>query len=637
MLVGLALLFAPEVLAQPIIRSLPLAAIDVAPVAGTDALLVLTYDASSGAALRLVDPVSGAVIRSRPLPGVPSRFAREGYGPGLAVADDGSTAYVARSDSGRVTQVDLQHWQIERSIVLPTVHGSVALAEGLAVQPGHPGVLAVSLHLPNLSPTYGGLVVYDQGVRRPHSLPDHSGPSRIAFAGTASRLYGIGSEVGQTPLYEVRIDAQGAHLIDLHGVVSEAFTSDFVYAGGLILTDQGAVVREAGHARLGTLPGTGYGTPDVQRLFTSDDADRVHLLSSTFLRTYWLDDLSQAVQFGLGSAVNLTSTFASVARWGTRGIAISTGSALVLVESPLFTGAFAAPAAAPVFSFAPAASPATGHVWIHNRGNAVARFEALSVEGPFEVATGPVSVAPRDSVQVAVTFVPGRFGTYVGRLTAASAQPDAVGPPVQVSLQAMSTKPSILEPPSTLWVGQIPAHAVSTAYLPLTNPSGSDVQLGMSFRDGSVFSVAGDAVLTVPAGASTHLTVSFAPTEAGTYEDTLVLHHAESGITDTVTVVGQALNASTTGTEGFAFYLGTVAPHPVGASARVEYGVAEPGRVRLDLFDTVGRHVASLVDGEHAPGVYMASLDVNRLATGVYHCRLTSEGRIHTRALVVVR
>ena len=67
-------------------------------------------------------------------------------------------------------------------------------------------------------------------------------------------------------------------------------------------------------------------------------------------------------------------------------------------------------------------------------------------------------------------------------------------------------------------------------------------------------------------------------------------------------------------------------PNPSRGSALVPYAVPAPGRVRVSLFDLLGREVAVLADSEHAAGGHSARVPSGRLASGVYVVRITAAG-----------
>ena len=59
--------------------------------------------------------------------------------------------------------------------------------------------------------------------------------------------------------------------------------------------------------------------------------------------------------------------------------------------------------------------------------------------------------------------------------------------------------------------------------------------------------------------------------------------------------------------------------------------------VRLEVFDLLGRKVATLVDGEQDPGPHEARLDGARLAPGTYFVRLQAGSERLTQRVQVVK
>ncbi len=77
-------------------------------------------------------------------------------------------------------------------------------------------------------------------------------------------------------------------------------------------------------------------------------------------------------------------------------------------------------------------------------------------------------------------------------------------------------------------------------------------------------------------------------------------------------------------------------------SARIRYTVVRPGRVRLGVYNPAGRLVRILVDGLQPAGEHVTQWDGrgdsgSRLPAGVYFARLSSDDRVETRMLLLVR
>jgi hypothetical protein len=85
------------------------------------------------------------------------------------------------------------------------------------------------------------------------------------------------------------------------------------------------------------------------------------------------------------------------------------------------------------------------------------------------------------------------------------------------------------------------------------------------------------------------------------------------------------------------YALGRNAPNPFSDATRVTFTLPEAARVRITVYNALGREVALLVDGEVEAGQHEAILDGSQLPTGTYLVRLEAGGEVHTRTLTLVR
>jgi hypothetical protein len=74
-----------------------------------------------------------------------------------------------------------------------------------------------------------------------------------------------------------------------------------------------------------------------------------------------------------------------------------------------------------------------------------------------------------------------------------------------------------------------------------------------------------------------------------------------------------------------------VAPNPFRGEATVTFEVSAPSRVRLAVYDVLGREVAVLADGPFAPGRYEAAFDGGSLAAGLYLVEARAESAAGAR------
>ncbi len=86
-----------------------------------------------------------------------------------------------------------------------------------------------------------------------------------------------------------------------------------------------------------------------------------------------------------------------------------------------------------------------------------------------------------------------------------------------------------------------------------------------------------------------------------------------------------------------AFRLEPAYPNPFARTTTIRYALPEPGPVRLEVYDVLGRRVATLVDQRQPAGTHAVRFDAAGLPSGTYLYRLQAGGRIATRTLVLVR
>ena len=88
---------------------------------------------------------------------------------------------------------------------------------------------------------------------------------------------------------------------------------------------------------------------------------------------------------------------------------------------------------------------------------------------------------------------------------------------------------------------------------------------------------------------------------------------------------------------GAAFRLAQNYPNPFNPATTIEFGLASPARVTLDVTNVLGERVALLADGDRAAGTYRAVFDGTRLPSGIYFYRLRAGEHVVTKKALLVR
>jgi hypothetical protein len=108
--------------------------------------------------------------------------------------------------------------------------------------------------------------------------------------------------------------------------------------------------------------------------------------------------------------------------------------------------------------------------------------------------------------------------------------------------------------------------------------------------------------------------------------------NAATGLADPVTDVGMPVE----------FALMQNYPNPFNAVTRIEFAVAERGRMSLEIFNILGQKVATLVSDIRPGGTYQITWQGKDdrgfpVASGIYFYRLRSGQQVQTRRMVLLR
>jgi hypothetical protein len=78
-------------------------------------------------------------------------------------------------------------------------------------------------------------------------------------------------------------------------------------------------------------------------------------------------------------------------------------------------------------------------------------------------------------------------------------------------------------------------------------------------------------------------------------------------------------------------------PNPFNPSTTIRFAIPQRSRVTLALFDLLGRHVATLLEGEEEAGYHQVRFDGSNLASGIYFCRFTAGDFAAMKRLLLLR
>jgi hypothetical protein len=78
-------------------------------------------------------------------------------------------------------------------------------------------------------------------------------------------------------------------------------------------------------------------------------------------------------------------------------------------------------------------------------------------------------------------------------------------------------------------------------------------------------------------------------------------------------------------------------PNPFNPATTIEFGVAQPGNVKLYVYNMAGQEVAQLVNQKMETGIYEVNFNAGSLASGVYFYRLITSDHTMTNKLIYLK
>ncbi|MCW8848438.1 MAG: T9SS type A sorting domain-containing protein, partial [Melioribacteraceae bacterium] len=78
-------------------------------------------------------------------------------------------------------------------------------------------------------------------------------------------------------------------------------------------------------------------------------------------------------------------------------------------------------------------------------------------------------------------------------------------------------------------------------------------------------------------------------------------------------------------------------PNPFNPSTIINYSVMNKGNVSLKVFNILGQEVATLINKEHAPGVYQVNFDASTLSTGMYIYQIQAGSFVTSKKMLLIK
>ena len=119
------------------------------------------------------------------------------------------------------------------------------------------------------------------------------------------------------------------------------------------------------------------------------------------------------------------------------------------------------------------------------------------------------------------------------------------------------------------------------------------------------------------------------------YVTTVSANWMESEDGPTAFLTGRATSSDTEFVSRFG--LSQNYPNPFNPSTTIGYEIDRAGDVLLRVYNVIGQQVAVLVDGPQPAGSHSAVFDASSLPSGTYFYVLESDGRLETKAMMLIK
>jgi len=87
----------------------------------------------------------------------------------------------------------------------------------------------------------------------------------------------------------------------------------------------------------------------------------------------------------------------------------------------------------------------------------------------------------------------------------------------------------------------------------------------------------------------------------------------------------------------FAYFLNQNYPNPFNPSTTIKFGLKQKSNVRIDIFNSIGETVKTILDEERNPGNYSIEFNAAQLPSGVYIYRIESGSFVQTRKMILMK
>lgn len=176
----------------------------------------------------------------------------------------------------------------------------------------------------------------------------------------------------------------------------------------------------------------------------------------------------------------------------------------------------------------------------------------------------------------------------------------------------------------------------------VANIGNGSLKITKSTFSNSVFTFV-DSSTDIESNGYRTMQIQFDGSIAGTYSGTLTLEWSDGTTTQSTVFALEGKSEFTSSVERIShapneFMLYTNFPNPFNPSTTIGFTIQESGLTTLQIFDALGREVATLVNEELEPGIYyQKQFNAQHLSSGIYFARLTSGNKTLLKKMLLMK
>ena len=240
----------------------------------------------------------------------------------------------------------------------------------------------------------------------------------------------------------------------------------------------------------------------------------------------------------------------------------------------------------------------------------------------FAITPTKLIIPPQDSAQITLLFMPDSTGTFVDTLMLRNNSPRSI---VRIPVSGDCPNSVIHLLPGAISFGSVKVNSTMQTVFAITNTSISPLKVDSLYTCTQYFNVVHSLTNNViPAADTVRLTIRFTPDSVRSYADTLYIanNSPETPFKVPLSGIGSPATGVSSRTElPKSYSLAQNYPNPFNPTTTVRYGIPSRSHVKLQIFNTLGQVVGTLVNAEQEAGYYEVPWQPNT-SSGLYFYRL---------------